>query len=163
MGSDPDAAFAYARHDVDKLTFVGLFEQFMDDTIYQNYREATQRPRAVIQTQDELVESEFGSYPEVLNVLRDKAVIFARLYFPFGDMTVEFADDDEKPRVFSDELSSIANYELPRRIESPLFAFDVSRSDVWSHFLIKIHWAREFIDGTVLQAIIVSATPAIAV
>jgi hypothetical protein len=154
-GAPADSTFAYARHRVDQSTFLTLLEAFLHDRISVEFPELIGKPvHGVIQTQ-ELEGTTFESHLAMISMLRSVPIRFARLYFPFGDMTIEF---NNNPIISSDEFFCTQKGGLARRIESPLFAFDASRSDIWASFLVDIHWAANLIDREILLIIIKTAS-----
>jgi hypothetical protein len=146
-----DPIFAYARHDADRAEFFERLDEFLTGVILIDSPELRDhKAQCVFQTRDELQEVNFDSYLHAAGALVSRPVVFARLYFPFGDMTVNFGPAS----TVSDELETISNGALTAQLEAPLFAFDASQSDVWITFLTAIHWARNQIAPEVLRTII---------
>jgi hypothetical protein len=159
VGAPGDPTYAYARHEVDRTEFFARLEEFLTVAILVDFPELRDRKaRCVFQTHDELQDVDFDSYLVAAGVLGSQPVEFARLYFPFGDMTVNFGATS----IVNDELETIANGALTVALEAPLFAFDASQSEVWIAFLAIIHWARNLIAPEVLRAIVGMATRAYA-
>lgn len=155
----PDTpTFAYARHDLDQQTFLARLEEFVNSAILLDFPELRNAAaRCVIQTDEELREAEFESYAAAVTAMKSIPLLFARLFFVFGDMTVEFKPN---PSFVEGELDSLSLGVLTRAVESPLFCFDVSKSDIWFPFLVSIHWARELFPVPTLRSIVAMATPA---
>lgn len=144
--------YAYARHDVNRAEFFQLLEEFLTTAILLDFPELRNRKaQSVLQTRDAINEVEYESYLVAVRSLRSEPVEFARLYFPFGDMTVNFAP---QPSVVDNELDCISRGMLSTVLEAPLFALDASKSDVWLTFLTAIHWARSLIAPVVLRSIL---------
>jgi hypothetical protein len=151
--------YAYARHDVDQPTFLSRLDEFVATAILVDFPELRNSPaRCVIQTRDDLHETKFESYSEAVASLKAVPLIFARLYFAFGDMTVEFK---EAPFIIDNELELLSSGILRKPVASPLFSFDVSNSDTWLSFLLSIHWARRLFPVSVLRSIARMSTPAV--
>jgi hypothetical protein len=151
--------YAYARHDVDQEAFFTLLEGFIGAAILVDFPELRNKTaRCVIQTRENLRQVDFESYLTAVTSLKSTPLQFARLYFVFGDMTVEFKP---KPSLIKGELDFVSRGVLPRAVESPLFAFDVSRSDIWLSFLMSVHWARNLFPVSVLRSIVGMAAPAV--
>lgn len=55
-------------------------------------------------------------------------------------------DFQEKAEVVRDEFRYLDEHKLQRRVESPVFVFDLTPTtgpeSVWTPFLASIHWAR---------------------
>jgi hypothetical protein len=141
--------FAYARHDVKQEEFLSLLETFITTAVLMDFSELRGRAvRCVIQTAADIQDTEFPSPDAAIAALRAVPLMFSRMYFPFGDMTVEFVD---KPSLVIDELNLIHQGKLARAVESPLFSFDASISETWQNFLLDIHWARRLFPPDVLR------------
>lgn len=152
--------YAYARYDVDQAEFSRLLEEFLTTAILLDFPELQDRPaQSVLQTRDEINEVEFASYLAAVRSLGSQPLEFARLYFPFGDMTVNFGPQTS---VVKNELACISREMLSPALEAPLFAFDASKSDVWLNFLMTIHWARNLVAPVVLRSILGMAAGAFA-
>ena len=152
--------FAYARHDVKQADFLYLLEAFITTVILVDFSELRGRAvRCVIQTATDIQDTEFSSHDAAIAALRDVPLMFSRMYFPFGDMTVEFVD---KPSLVTDELQLIHQGKLARAVESPLFSFDASTSEIWQNFLLGVHWARRLFPPEVLRQITAMAVRQIA-
>jgi hypothetical protein len=167
--------YAYARYDVDQVEFSGRLEDFLTMAILVDFPELQNRKaqavlqtrdeinevefpefqdqpaQAVLQTRGEINEVEFASYLVAVRSLRSRPLEFARLYFPFGDMTVDFG-----PQAFvvKNELDCISREMLSPTLEAPLFALDASRSEVWLNFLMTIHWARNLVEPAILRSVL---------
>jgi hypothetical protein len=132
--------FAYARHDVDQQAFLSLLEEFIGSAILIEFPELRNSPaRCVVQTVDDLQQVEFGSYSEAITSMKALPLLFARFYFAFGDMTVDFTDHHV---VVRDELASIDQRILRRAVASPLMSFNASNSEIWASFLLSVHCSR---------------------
>jgi len=143
--------FAYARHDVKQTEFLSLLETFITTANLVDFSELRGRVvRCVIQTATDLQDTEFPSLDAAIAALRAVPLLFSRIYFPFGDMTVEFGD---KPSLVTNELDLIHQGKLARAVESPLFSFDASTSETWQTFLRDIHWARHLFPHDVLRQV----------
>lgn len=152
-----EPTYAYARHDLHQEAFLTLLEEFVGASILIEFPELRNKTaRCVIQTREDLREVEFESYLSAISSLKSIPLQFARLYFVFGDMTVEFKT---KPSLVKDELDFVSRGLLVRAVESPLFAFDVSNSEIWLSFLLSVHWARRLFPVSVLRSIIAMAAP----
>jgi hypothetical protein len=152
--------FAYARHDVNQAEFLSLLETFITTAILMDFSELRgSTVRCVIQTATDLQDTEFPSYDAAVAALRAVPLMFSRIYFPFGDMTVEFVD---KPSLVINELNLIHQGQLARAVDAPLFSFDASTSDTWQHFLLDIHWARRLFHPDVLRQVTAMAVQQIA-
>lgn len=152
--------FAYARHDSKQAEFLSLLEIFITTAILVDFSELrASSVRCVIQTATDLQDSEFPSYDAAIAALRAVPLLFSRIYFPFGDMTVEFGD---KPSLVKNDLDLIDQGKLPRAVESPLSSFDTSTSETWQKFLLEIHWARRLFPAEVLRQVIAMAAPVVA-
>ena len=150
--------YAYARHDVNQDKFFSLLQEFISGAILVDFPELrNSRARCVIQSSEGLRHAEFESYFSAVSSLKETPLTFARLYFVFGDITVEFRPT---PSLVGGELSSVSRGILPRAVESPLIAFDVSNSDIWLSFLMSVHWARDLFPSDVLRSIVGMAAPA---
>ena len=144
--------YAYARHDVDRTEFFRLLEEFLTTAILLDFPELQDRPaQSVLQTRDEINEVEFASYLVAVRSLRSRPLEFARIYFPFGDMTVNFGP---QASVVKNELDCISHEMLSPALEAPLFALDASKSDVWLNFLMTIHWARNLVEPAILRSVL---------
>jgi hypothetical protein len=157
----PDSpTFAYARHDSKQSEFLSHLEIFITTVILIDVSELrASQVRCVIQTATDLQDTVFPSLDAAIAALRAMPLLFSRIYFPFGDMTVEFLDN---PSVVSNELDLIDQGKLPRAVESPLFSFDASKSDIWQRLLLEIHWARRLFPADVLRQVIAMATRVVA-
>jgi hypothetical protein len=153
--------FAYARYDVDPKKFSRLLEEFLTTAILLDFPELQNRKaQSVLQTGNEINEVEFASYREAIRSLASPSLEFARLYFPFGDMTVNFGP---QASIVENELECISREMLSPALEAPLFALDASRSeDVWLNFLMTIHWARNLVEPAVLRSVLRMAAGAFA-
>jgi hypothetical protein len=159
-GAPQEPTYSYARHDVDQQRFFSLLDEFVSTAMLIDYPELRSgSAKCVVQTLDELKEVEYESYPTAARSLQSIPLIFARINFPFGDMTVEFKPETSIP---GGELDLVSRGMLTKQIESPLFAFDASKSDLWPSFLTSIHWARHLVEPEVLRAILRLAARAIA-
>jgi hypothetical protein len=150
-----DQVFAYARHKVSQSTFFELLESFLRK-ISSEFTELFRKPQpkkahCVFQSNGDFYEVDLPFAPDMFRAYSSQPLDFMRLYAPFGDMTIEFT---EQPVTVSDEFSFIKDRLLSPKIESPLFAFDASRSDTWVSFLGDIHWASHVIPRNALIAII---------
>jgi hypothetical protein len=151
-GAPREPTYAYARHDVDQQKFFALLEEFVSTAILLEYPELRgKEAKCVVQTADELREVEYESYFTAIHTLQSISIKFARISFPFGDMTVEFKPETLIP---GGELNLVARGMLTKQVESPLFAFDVSDSDLWVSLLTSIHWARHLVEADVLRSIL---------
>ncbi len=160
MGAPNEPTYAYARHDVDQEAFFTLLEEFIGAAILVDFPELRNSPaRCVVQASDDLRQEEFESYVAAVSSLKSTPLQFARLYFKFGDITVEFK---RRPSLVNGELDCVSRGVLPRAVESPLFAFDISTSEVWLTFLMSVHWARNLIPIAVLRSIVGMAARAVA-
>lgn len=152
-----DRTIGYARHSVDQETFLGRLEEFLAGIIATELGELrNQSTRCVMQTREKMDTLDNVTYQAAIDAMKAKPsqLIFARLNFPFGDMTVDFRDDAE---VIKDELSFTSEKTLQRRIESPLFVFDATESTgepVWTPFLASIHWARDRVKPEILRQVL---------
>jgi hypothetical protein len=159
-GAPGSPTFAYARHDLDQQTFLSRLEEFVSTVILVDFSELRgASARCVMQTAEELRAVEFESYLAAIAAMRAQPLIFARLYFVFGDISIDFA---AQPTIVENDLAAASSGLLPKAVESPLFAFDASRSDVWFPFLTSVHWARELFPVEVLRSMLVMAAPALA-
>jgi hypothetical protein len=150
-GAPRSPTFAYARHDVKQEEFLSLLETFITTAILVDFSELRGRVvRCVMQTATDLQDTEFPSHDAAIAALRAVPLLFSRIYFPFGDMTVEFGD---KPSLVTNELDLIHEGKLARAVESPLFSFDASTSETWQNFLLDIHWARRLFPPDVLRQV----------
>ena len=139
--------------------FFTLLEEFIGAAILVNFPELRNSPaRCVVQASDDLRQEEFESYVAAVSSLKSTPLQFARLYFKFGDITVEFK---RRPSLVNGELDCVSRGVLPRAVESPLFAFDISTSEVWLTFLMSVHWARNLIPIAVLRSIVGMAARAV--
>ena len=151
-----DETYSYARHSVDQMAFLERLEEFLATAILVDFMELGARPAyGVVQTDDGMEEFEYPSYLAAVHAMKSRPIIFARLNFPFGDITVEF---QEKADVTEDELRFLSEGMLQRSLERPLFAFDATKSDIWTTFLASIHWARDRVDVEVLRQVLRMAT-----
>ena len=143
--------YGYARHDVEQQTFLSLLDEFITTAVLVEFPELrNSSARCVIQTRNDHKKEEFPSYGEAIASLKSLSLLFVRIYFLFGDMTVEF---QESPLIVKNELDLADRGMLRRAIASPLVAFDFSKSDIWSSFLTSVHWARSLLPVDVLRKI----------
>jgi hypothetical protein len=154
-GNMPDATFAYARHSESQTSFLDSLAVFYETLVLVQYSELLGREaHAVVQTNGSIGEQDYESFPSAFEQLRLETLRFVRLYFPFGDITAEFGEQ----AISDNELVLTEQNSLPRRTEFPLFAFDVSRTSIWTSFLAEIHWAKTLINPSVLRAVLKLAT-----
>jgi hypothetical protein len=150
--SPVDETYSYARHDMDQIRLLEGLEGFLASALVDELGELRNRAAVgVMQTQDEMREFELPSYLDAVAAMRSQPLIFARLNFPFGDITIEFQD---RADLAENEFHAIAERTLQREIDRPVFAFDATRSDIWTTFLASIHWARGLVRPEVLQEVL---------
>jgi hypothetical protein len=152
-GSREDV-YVYARHRLTQKEFFSRLDLFLETTL-ADFPELTGKPLLFsFQVNGEFVESELFQ-PLIDNLeIPPEQIDFARLSINIGDIAVEF---NSTPVVLSDETAFTQKGVLRRKLESPLFGFDASRSDLWAPFLAEIHWASGLISREILQTLIRSA------
>lgn len=151
-----DETYSYARHNVDQMALLEGLEEFLARAIHVDFTELRKRPAfGAVQTDDGMEEFEYPSYLAAVDAMKSRPMLFARLNFPFGDITVEF---QEQADVTGDEFRFLSEGVLSRSLERPLFAFDATKSDIWTRFLASIHWARDRVDPEVLRQVLRMAT-----
>lgn len=150
--SPEDETYSYARHNVDQIRLLEGLEGFIASALLVEFMELRNRPAVgVMQTEDEIREFEATTYLAAVEAMKSQPLIFARLNFPFGDITIEFQEQADVP---NSEFRAIAESTLQRELERPLFAFDATRSDIWTTFLASIHWARGLVPEEVLRQVL---------
>ena len=156
-----DKIYSYARHSVGQEELLQMLKEFLASAALTDYGELRNREaRSVMQTRERLWEFTFPTYAAAIETMQREPLIFARLKFPFGDITVDFK---EKADIPENEFRFLREGNLQRTLERPLFAYDATRSDVWTIFLSSIHWARDLVEREVLRQVLRRAIPAIAV
>jgi hypothetical protein len=148
----------YARHSVGQKVFLQRLEEFLTGAIAVDFGELrNQSTRCVLQTQDGMRTLDGLPYQAAIDAMKREPLIFARLNFPFGDMTVDFREDAD---IVNDEFRFISDGTLQRSIESPVFVFDATKAidDVWTPFLASIHWARDRVKPDVLLRVLMLGT-----
>ena len=154
-----DDVYVYARHRLEQTAFFLQLDAFLE-RILADFPELSDKPLLFsLQAGGEFVKREL-SLP-LLHALDipEKQIDFARLSLNIGDMAVEFASE---PLVSADETAFTDKGALRRRLETPLFGFDASRSEIWAPFLAEIHWASGMIPKHILSKLIGSAAAVIA-
>lgn len=147
-----DEVYSYARHNVDQRVLLERLEGFLTSALVTDFAELVHRPATgVMQTADEMTEFEYSGYLEAVDAMKSAPLIFARMNFPFGDMTVEFQHPAD---IAENEFRCISEGTLQRDLERPLFAFEATKSDVWTTFLASIHWARGRVQPEVLRQVL---------
>jgi hypothetical protein len=150
--SPEDETYSYARHDMDQIRLLERLEEFLATALIVEFEELRNRPAVgVMQTRDEMREFEAPTYLNAVTAMKAQPLVFARLNFPFGDITMEF---QERPDIAESEFRMLAERKLQREIDRPVFAFDATRSDIWTAFLTTIHWAREMVPPEVLRQVL---------
>jgi len=146
-----DDLYIYARHRVSQKDFFSRLDSFLEATLAK-FPELTGKPLLFsFQVNGEFVDAEL-SLPLLSNIeLPLEQIDFARLSINVGDIAVEF---NSAPVISSEETAFTQRGALRRKLESPLFGFDASRSDVWASFLAEIHWASELISKKILHTLI---------
>jgi hypothetical protein len=158
-GAPGSPTYAYARHGLDQQDFLSRLEEFVSTVLLVDFSELRgATARCVMQTAEELKTEEFQSYLDAITALKAQPLIFARLYFVFGDITMDFT---AQPSLVDNDLASLSNGLLTKSVESPLFAFDASKSDVWFSFLASVHWARDLFPPEVLRLMLAMAAPVV--
>jgi len=149
-----DDLYIYARHRVSQKDFFSRLDAFLETTL-PNFPELTGKPLLFsFQVDGDFVDVEL-SLPLLRNIeLPLDQIDFARLSINVGDIAVEF---NTTPVISSQETAFTQKGALRRQLESPLFGFDASRSDLWASFLAQIHWASGLISKKILQTLIRSA------
>lgn len=150
-----DETYSYARHDLNRTVLLQHLEKYLSNVLRVGFSELRDRSAVgVMQTENELWEFEYPTYLEAVAAMRAQPLIFARLNFPFGDITIEFQDWAD---VTENEFRALNLGGLQRELERPLFAFDATRStrlDIWEPFLASIHWARGLVPQDVLRQVL---------
>jgi hypothetical protein len=156
LGTRDDEILVYSRHRVDQKNFFSRLDSFLEKTL-SDFSELAGKPlHFSLQVDGEFIEAEIP-LPLVRNLeIPPGKIDFARLSIKLGDIAIEFSS---KPIVSAKEQSFTKKGVLRRRLESPLFGFDASRSDIWAPFLADIHWASGMIPRRILQSLIQSAAP----
>jgi hypothetical protein len=72
---------------------------------------------------------------------------FFRIAIPFGDVAVEFGPAN----TFSDELKCSHRRQLPQALESPLIGCDLTKSNLLSSLMARVHWAAGLIPVSILE------------
>lgn len=156
-----DEIYSYARHSVGQEELLQMLKEFLASAAVTDFGELRNRKaRSVMQTRERLWEFTFPTYGAAIETMQREPLIFARLKFPFGDITVDFK---EKADIPEDEFRFLREGNLQRTLQRPLFAYDATRSDVWTIFLSSIHWARDLVEREVLRQVLRMAIPAIAI
>src|SRR5437764_6774141 len=154
-----DDVYVYARHAVQQSAFFLQLDAFLEQLL-TDFPELSGKPFLFsLQANGEFIDAEL-SLPllQSLEIPADE-IDFARLSLNIVDMAVEFTGT---PFVSSDETMFTDKGLLRRKLESPLFGFDASRSDIWAPFLAEIHWASRSIPKHILSKLIRSAAAVIA-
>ncbi len=150
--SPEDETYSYARHGVEQMALLEKLEGFIATDLLVEFTELiNRRAVGVMQTKDEIWDFEYPNYLRAVDGMKSQPLIFARLNFPFGDITIEFQDQAD---VAEDEFRALAEGTLQRGLERPLFAFDATNSDIWTTFLASIHWARDQVEPEILRQVL---------
>lgn len=154
-----DEIYAYARHGTGKEELLQILKEFLASAALTDFGELRNREaQTVLQTTERMWEFTFSNYEAALDAMQREPLIFVRLKFPFGDITAEFK---ERPDIPENEFRFLSEGTLQRTLGRPLFAFDATRSDVWTTFLASIHWAKDLVEPEVLRQVLRSAIPAL--
>jgi len=150
--SPDDQTYSYARHGVDQDGLLEGLESFLATALLVEFGELRNRPAVgVMQTESEIREFEAPTYLAAVAAMKRQPLIFARLNFPFGGISVEF---QKQPDIAENEFRFLSEGTLQRDLERPLFGFDATRSDIWTTFLLSIHWARDRVEPEVLRQVL---------
>lgn len=149
-----DVVYVYARHRIDQATFFSRLDSYLEKNLAE-FPELTGKPLHLsLQVHGEFTEVDL-ELPLVRHLeIRPDRIDFARMSVLPGDMAIEFTGE---PIVCSQEFLFTQKGVLSRKLESPLFGFDASRSEFWAAFLTDIHWASELVRKEILRAVIQSA------
>jgi hypothetical protein len=150
-----DELYAYARHRVTQAEFFAALDRFLEQK-KSDFAEIRHLPfHCVFSVEDEDTFFEGTQlqlpFVESLGTQLKKIDFFRLKKVAFGDISVDFC---EQAVVCSDELRLMDEGALSKKMESPLFAFDASASDLWVPFLTDIHWASNLIPRDLLQNLI---------
>jgi hypothetical protein len=150
--SPEDETFSYARHGEDQMALLEKLEGFIATELLVEFIELRNRPAVgVMQTESEILDFKYPNYLRAVEEMKSRPLLFARLNFPFGDITMEF---QEQADLAEDEFRALSEGTLQRDLERPLFAFEATNSDIWTTFLASIHWARDRVEPEVLRQVL---------
>ncbi len=149
QGTGAERTYVYARHLVDPSGFFATLNLLVEAEQLREYR--AKAYRGVFNLAGEFLERQVA-LSDLGNSLAAKDLRFCRLFFPFGDVAVEFGPPFSSGE---DELENARHYRrLTKRLESPLLGCDLSRTLAMGTLIVDTHWSSRQIPASILQAML---------
>jgi hypothetical protein len=152
LAPEPDV-FVYARHKCSPAAFFNELDFFVEE-LTREMPELRREFNLMFNISGKIVtgSSRFPIHPDekYLNSVR-----FFRVDFPFGALTVEFGKTVRE----LDQVKAVTTGLLSKKVDSPLVGCDLTEGPIFSKLLIRLHWASQYLDPSILENLIAQVTP----
>jgi hypothetical protein len=144
-----EKTYVYARHATTPIQFFTLLNTLLDA---ENLREFESREyRAIFNIDGEQSERSI-KFPYFDKCLQGEGVRFCRLFFPFGDVAIEFGQSFASSE---NELDDARRYRiLTKKLESPLIGCDLTKTLALSRLLVETHWTANQLSNSILHGMV---------
>lgn len=140
--------YVYCGHRTDPGGFFVALDRFLGEQLNEFPELRNRRFRVVLSGVGEFVEHELTP-PFSRSLPIDPNLLFARCYFPFGDVAISFGTP-----TISQEFTCLKSGFLCSTLESPLVGADMTKSSILVKLLARLHWAAGVISDTILEHLI---------